>query len=140
MTHQLDAEFRAAAVRGELVLPTCQACGRRHWYPLPRCPHCQRGGWTWQPAPLGGTLYSWTVIRHAFHPDLAGQLPYVVGLVEPDGAPGVHFVTNIVDCDPAELAVGMRVTAEFRPPVWADHPMPVFTPQRSLVGSRPVAD
>ena len=38
--------------------------------------------------PGTGTIYSFTVVRHPLHPDLADACPYVSGVVELDGTQG----------------------------------------------------
>jgi uncharacterized OB-fold protein len=40
---------------------------------------------------------------------MADHVPYVPALVEPDGAPGVRFVSNVVDCEPERVAIDMAV-------------------------------
>ena len=42
-------EFWAAAARGELVIPRCQACGAYSWYPSPRCTVCGGESLEWSP-------------------------------------------------------------------------------------------
>src|SRR5262245_53985195 len=87
--------FEGLACR-EIRLPCCGECGRFHWYPMPRCPHCQSSDIRWTSITGAARLYSWTVVRHAFHPSLRGALPYVVALVTFDDAPGVRLITNLV--------------------------------------------
>jgi len=47
------------------------------------------------------------------HPAFRGALPYVVAYVQLEEGP--QLLTNIVGCDPADVAVGMPVRVEFVP-------------------------
>ena len=67
---------------GRLCFPWCEDCRRFHWYPMPRCPHCQGGRLDWRRVGAHGTLFSWTEIHHAFDARYSGPLPYIVALVD----------------------------------------------------------
>jgi uncharacterized OB-fold protein len=73
-----------------------------------------------------GTVHSYTVAHRAPHPAFAAQLPLVVAIVELEEGP--RMVTNLIDCDPAHLQVGMAVEARFEPIDDSDRVLPVFTP------------
>ncbi|TMA56522.1 MAG: OB-fold domain-containing protein [Deltaproteobacteria bacterium] len=62
-----------------------------------------------------GRLFSWSVVRRAFIPQLAADVPYVAGVVAIEEDPAVRIVTRIVDCDPASLRADMPVCVVFRP-------------------------
>jgi uncharacterized OB-fold protein len=70
---------------------------------------CQHQAVDWVMLPGTGRVYSFTVVRHALRPDMAASIPYVPALVEPDGAPGVRFVSNVVECEPEQVAIDMAV-------------------------------
>lgn len=106
------AGFFAHARQGHLCFPYCQACGRFHWYPMPRCPHCQHAGWHWQRVSGAGEIFSFTTVRHAFDQSRRDALPYVVALITFADAPGVRLVTNI-DAEAGALRVGQRVEPVF---------------------------
>jgi hypothetical protein len=36
-------------------------------------------------------------------------VPYVPALIEADGAPGIRFISNVVDCEPDDVEIGMKV-------------------------------
>jgi len=52
--------------------------------------------------------------------------PYVIALVEIDEQPSVRLMTNIVECDPDDVHIGMavEVTFEHSDDVW----LPLFRP------------
>lgn len=108
-------EFWAAAARGELVLPRCDACRRFVWYPDGACRFCGAATQAWTAVTGRARLFSWSVVHRAFIPQLAGDVPYVTGLVAIDEDPAVRLATRIVDAEPARLRVDMRVRVVFRP-------------------------
>lgn len=75
-----------------------------------------------------GTILSLTVNHKAWFPGQA--VPYVVAMVGIDEQPGVHLITNIVECDPLSVRIGDRVEVCFEPAeeLW----VPLFRP---LAGS-----
>lgn len=105
----LFTPYFAGLAAGELRFPRCDGCGRFHWYPKLRCPHCGGTALTWVGVDLTGTLFSWTTVRHPFSPDFRDRVPYIVGLVELPGAPGVRLVTQVVLPDGAEPRCGLPV-------------------------------
>jgi len=103
--------FWEACRRHELRVQRCRECGRLRFPPLPSCPHCASLEAEWLPVSGKGTIYTFTVARHAVHP--AFPAPYVVALVELEDAEGVRLTTRIVDCDPAAVSVGAPVEVIF---------------------------
>jgi uncharacterized OB-fold protein len=107
--------FWDAAKEDRLVVPRCTACGTFRLPPLPLCYACQFEGVEWMELPGTGTVYTYTVVRHPLHPDLAEVCPYVSGVVELDGTQGegARMLVNIVDCDPEDIHIGTRVRIRF---------------------------
>ena len=103
------------AAREELCLPFCGRCGSANWYPKPTCPQCASDDFTWRPVSGEGTLFSYSVVRHAFLPAYADLVPMVPALVVLDDVPEVRIVTRIVDAEPADLRCDQRVVVTFRP-------------------------
>jgi hypothetical protein len=104
--------FWDGCARHELLIQRCHACGQSWFPPANVCQHCWNPDFAWTEASGDGELFSFTVYRRAYSPELAGQLPYVVGIVEL--AEGPRLVTNIVGCGPEQLRVGMPVRVTFR--------------------------
>src|SRR5579863_8463294 len=96
-----------AAADHRLVVQRCTACGHTRHPPGPVCPHCRSSAWEWSALRGTGTVYTYTVVRQAFIPSLQDRIPYVVIAVELDGADGARIVSNLVDVEPEEVAVGM---------------------------------
>lgn len=96
--------------RGELLLQRCDACQRFLFYPRALCPHCSSDRISWQRASGQGTVYSYTVVHQAYGP-FAGQVPYVVALVDLDE--GVRMMTRIAESPPEAVRIGARVRVTF---------------------------
>ncbi|GAA4990824.1 hypothetical protein GCM10023205_73180 [Yinghuangia aomiensis] len=115
LTEPLTSPFWLAAARDTLALPYCRTCARFRWYPKATCPGCGTDDLPWMEVPGTGTLFSWTVVRHAFLPAFSGQVPFVAALVTLDAAPGVRLPTRIVDAKPEELTMDAPVEVCFAP-------------------------
>jgi hypothetical protein len=75
------------------------------------CPHCFSESFEWQRSSGTGRIYSFTTIHRAPFPAFADKVPYTLALIELDE--GVRMMTNIIDCDPTAVAIGMRVEVTF---------------------------
>jgi len=104
-----------AAREHRLVVQRCTVCGRTRHPPGPICPGCRSTAAEWDELAGSGVVYTYTVVRQAFLPALADRLPYVVAAVELDGAGGARMVSNVVDVDPGDVSIGLRVEL-----VWED--------------------
>ena len=102
-----------AAREGRLLIKRCDACGRTHFYPRPFCPWCWSDRVEWQEATGAATLYTWSVVHQNDLPPFNERVPYVAAVVEL--AEGPRMMTNIVDCPPERLRVGMALEAVFEP-------------------------
>jgi uncharacterized OB-fold protein len=111
----LSSDYWAAAARGVLALPRCSVC--RHYAMPPRdvCPHCGSTDprFSTEPVARGGTVRSWTVVRDAFLPGFAGDVPYLLVDVELDAEPDVRMIGRLVDGADVTLQVGDRVGVTF---------------------------
>jgi uncharacterized OB-fold protein len=58
-----------------------------------------------------GSVYSWTVIHHAFHPGFSGALPYVLVIAEL--AEGVRLQAPLRGASEDQLKVGLEVRVVF---------------------------
>jgi uncharacterized protein len=115
--------FWDAAREHRFLIRRCNSCGAVHHYPRPFCPTCWSDDLAWQEASGRATLYTFSTVYMNDLPPFNGRLPYVAAAVDLEEGPRV--MTNIVDCDPAELRVGLAVevaytelTAEITAPVF----------------------
>jgi hypothetical protein len=107
-----SAPYWSATLDSRLVVQRCTSCGHHQLYARAHCLQC-RGAVEWVDASGRGTIYSYTVIRQNFSRAFRDLLPYVVALVDLDEGPRV--MTNIVNCDPADVRIGAAVQVRFEP-------------------------
>src|SRR4051794_2886061 len=98
------------------MITRCESCDRFVWYPDERCAQCG-GELTWTPVSGDATLFSWAVLRRAFLPAFAEQVPFVTALVAIDEDPAVRIPTYLVDADADAdtLRADEPVRVTFRP-------------------------
>ncbi|HWE55736.1 MAG TPA: OB-fold domain-containing protein [Acidimicrobiales bacterium] len=107
----LNREFWTGGAEGELRIQRCTDCRSWQHPPRARCPRCGSGRLAYPAASGRGTVYTFTLIHHAYRPGLT--LPVVVALVELDEQPGLRVTSNITGCPPAAVAIGQPVSAVF---------------------------
>jgi uncharacterized OB-fold protein len=103
------APFWEAALEHRLVAQRCPKCGEFRMPPSPFCWACRAHDADWVELPGTGTVFTYNVTRKALLPLLADMIPYVVAVVDLDGAPGARLVSNLLDIDPDDVRIGMRV-------------------------------
>lgn len=123
-----SAPFWAATVEGRLDLQRCPSCGLVVFYPRARCQRCHAAGLAWETMTGHGTVYAFTIVHRAPDPSLADAVPYVVALV--DLAEGARLMTNIVDCRPDDVRIGMPVAVRFQQ-VSDQVALPLFRPAQA---------
>ena len=109
-----NAPFWDAVQRHEFVLMQCKECGAWYW-PAAYCRNHANEPFLdsleWRGASGKGTIFTYSIHHLAFHPAFQSKLPYVYALIEL--AEGPMFGTNIIDCDPQDIYVGMPVQVHF---------------------------
>ncbi|WP_436776585.1 Zn-ribbon domain-containing OB-fold protein [Yinghuangia sp. YIM S09857] len=118
--------FWEAAARGALVAQRCGACGVMRHPPRPMCPHCHSLDHEVVDLSGRGSLYSYALLHHPQHP--AFDYPVFAALVELDE--GIRLVSNLVDVEPADIRIGMRLEVAFEPTADGGA-VPVFRPAGS---------
>lgn len=114
--------FWDGIAQGKLVLQYCTAAGRFQHYPKPVSGYSGRRTLEWREVSGKGAIYAATVVRIP-GPGVEGRIPLCVATVELDE--GVRIIANVLNCEPADLAVGKRVrlAVDHLAP---DHPYPAF--------------
>jgi uncharacterized OB-fold protein len=98
------------------------------WPPAPLCSHCRSWDFEWAKLDGSGEVFSYVVVHHSVIPAFAAEMPYVVAQVALDGTDGaVRMTTNIVECPPDDVSVGMRVEVDFDD-VTSEISLPKFRP------------
>ena len=111
-------KFWQACDEGRYLIKKCSSCGKVHHYPRDICPFCMSAETQWQESPGTGVVYSFSTMGKE---DAAYTLAYVT-LDE-----GVTVMSNLVDCDPAQLSIGQKVCVVFKVSE-GGHAVPMFTP------------
>jgi uncharacterized OB-fold protein len=122
---EVTAFFWEGAKQERLLILRCDDCGFYLHAPRTVCKRCN--GFSLTPTEVSGrgTLYSYTIAVHPFHPWLEQRLPYVLAVVELEEQPNLKLLTNIVECDEDDLRCGLpvEVTYEWITP---DVSLPMF--------------
>ena len=109
---------------GRLRIQRCTDCLTFVHPPVPICPNCRNRSWEATPVSGRGTVVGVTVNAQRWLPGF--EPPYAIVIVALAEDPRVHFTTNVVGCDPAEVGIGQEVSVQFEhhEDVW----VPVFEP------------
>ncbi|MGV0718081.1 OB-fold domain-containing protein [Mycolicibacterium sp. XJ662] len=120
--------FWTGGADGQLLIARCTGCAMWVHPPASDCPE---SGGTLVAQPVSGqaTVFSYTVNQQPFNP--AVPVPYVVAIVELVEQADLRIATNIVDCDPASVRVGLPVEVRFERHDVGDDAVfvPVFAPR-----------
>lgn len=103
--------FWEAAQRRELVVQRCGTCGGLRFPARELCSRCLSRDAEWTPVSGRGTIFSYNVMHQVYHPGFADEVPYAVVSVELEE--GVRLLSNLVDCPPSEIRIGMPVEVVF---------------------------
>lgn len=115
-----NAWFWEGVERHELLLQRCTACGALR-QPSPGCLACGSLDWDTVAASGRGSVHTWIVSRHPTQEDAAPRIVALVDLEE-----GVRLVSNVVDAEPADVAIGLPLELCFR--TYGEQVLPQFTP------------
>ncbi|HEX4011450.1 MAG TPA: Zn-ribbon domain-containing OB-fold protein [Solirubrobacteraceae bacterium] len=126
--NELTAPYWEAAREHRLVIQRCDACGRLSHPPVASCPACHGSALRWDPMSGEGEVYAFTWVSHSVHPVSTGKTPYILVLVAL--AEGPRILTNLRDCAPEDVRVGLPVHVTFED-VSDTVSLPQFTPRRS---------
>jgi len=99
-----EAEYAAFVAEGRLMLQRVRGTGEYVFFPRVAQPGTGNADLEWVEASGDGVLYSYTVTRNRPPAE-----DYVIALV--DLAEGVRMMSRIVDCDLADLTIGMALRA-----------------------------
>ena len=105
-----NEQFWKATAESRFELQRCDDCGVVIWFPRRQCPTCWTENLSTFDASGKGVVYSYTIIRKGAMA-YKEAAPFVIAYVELEEGPRV--MTNIVDCDPGLVEVGMPVSMVF---------------------------
>ncbi|MGG5810859.1 Zn-ribbon domain-containing OB-fold protein [Falsiroseomonas sp. CW058] len=107
----LTQPYWDGAARGVLRIQHCGACGKPRHYPRHICDACHSFEVEWKDSGGRGTVHSWTVAHHPFHPGFKDDLPYTLVVV--DLAEGVRALGRFSEVTGAGLRIGLPVRLSF---------------------------
>jgi uncharacterized OB-fold protein len=112
----------------QLRIQRCLNCHHYQFYPRIYCSKCFSEQVEWINASGLAKVLSFTTVLRPVSPAFANDVPYVVALVTLEEGP--QMMTNIVGCEPQEVAIGMPVEVIFED--WsATISIPKFRPRQS---------
>ena len=122
---ELNREFWTSGASGSLRITRCRSC-RRWVFPLSfTCPACD-GATAYETISGKGTVFTKTTNHHPYNP--AVPVPYNISIVELVEQEGLRFTTNVVDCPPEAVSIGMPVRVQFEQ--HGEVFVPVFGPDK----------
>ena len=114
-----------AARLHQLMLPFCGVCERFGFPPRARCPQCLSADLSWRELSGHGTVYTFCIMYDSF---VSGfEPPYVIAQVELAEQPDLLLTTNIVECPPEAVRIGMPVELTFEE-LTEGYTLPQFRP------------
>ena len=120
--------FWTGGADGQLLIARCNRCELWVQPPAAACPDCG-GALVARPVSGRGTVFTYTVNYQPFMP--AVPVPYVIAIVQLDEQADLRIATNIVDCEPDSVHIGLRVEVRFERHDVGDDSVffPVFAPR-----------
>ena len=109
--------------QSELRFQRCSECGTWRHVPREMCAACGSWQWEWAVSSGRGTVFTWTVVARALHPAFQNATPYAPVVIEMEE--GVRLLSQVVNCAPDQLAIGMPVEVVFED-VTAEVTLPKF--------------
>lgn len=109
-----------------LACQECSECGQKRRYLRRVCARCGSTDYRWTVLSGLGTVYTFT--ENYFPLTSEFPSPYAVALIDLDE--GIRVMSNVVDYDEGELAIGMEVEVKFER-VSDIISLPVFRPHGS---------
>ncbi len=106
--------WREIPSRYNLIGTECGNCGKRYFPPRIICPQCHRksvGKMKDVKFTGSGEVVTYSVIHNA-PKAFEMQVPYVIAIIELEE--GVRATGQIIDCEVADVKIGMKVSASFR--------------------------
>lgn len=106
--------WREIPSRYNLIGTECGSCGRRYFPPRIICPQCHRKSvGKMKDVRFEGTgeVLTYSIIHNA-PKAFEMQVPYIIAIIELEE--GVRATGQIIDCDPKDIKIGMKVKPSFR--------------------------
>ena len=109
-THENQAYWDGLKAH-RLLVQQCSNCRQLRHYPRPMCDHCYSMMYDWSELSGRGTVHSWTISHHPFHPGFKREVPYITVTV--DLAEGLRLQAPLIGAVDSELKLGVAVEIDF---------------------------
>lgn len=106
-----NTPFWTGGQNGELLISRCGSCRRWLHPPVPVCRFCLSTDVAPEPSSGRGAVLTCTVNRQPWLPTLPP--PYVIAVIELDEEPDLRLTTRLIDIEPEDVTIGMRVAVRF---------------------------
>ena len=106
-----NTAFLTGGREGRLLIMRCEDCGYYLHPPTPVCGRCLSTAVTPSAVSGRGTLYTYTISEYAWHP--AFPPPYAIGVVALVEQPELRLTSDLVNCAPEQVRIGLPVRAAF---------------------------
>ncbi|MGD1174164.1 Zn-ribbon domain-containing OB-fold protein [Mycobacterium seoulense] len=103
--------FWDALARHRILIQYSPSLGRYVFYPRTLAPATLADDLEWREIDGAGALYTFTIARRPTGPPWAEALPQLLAVVRWDAGP--KFSTELVDVEPGDIHIGMRVAPVF---------------------------
>ena len=120
-----NEHFWTGGATGELRFLRCQDCKYYIHPPTPICPECLGKNLTVEAVSGRAQLLTYTVNHQPWVPGV--PLPYTIAIVEIVEQKGLRLMTNLIDCPPERIEIGMSVSVRFEQ--HGDVYLPLFAPE-----------
>jgi uncharacterized protein len=107
--------FWQALAEHRILVQYSPSLGRYVFYPRTLAPGTLADDLEWREIDGAGSVYTFTVAQRPTGPPWADAVPQILAVVQWDAGP--RFSTELVDVNPSDVRVGMRVS-----PVFCDIP------------------
>lgn len=109
----------------KLLIQFCKDCDARIFFPRQQCPECWSTQLDWTEASGKAEIYAFSITYEGVEAAFVEDLPIVLAWV--DLPEGIRMQTNIIDCNPEDVAIGQSVEVVFKA-VTDDITLPYFRP------------
>ena len=103
--------FWDATPQGKFLIQHCKDCDSNIFYPRRDCPECWSNNLDWIEASGKGEVFSFSVTYEGVEPKFVPDLPIILAWVDLPEGPRVN--TNIINCEPEDVSIGMPVEVVF---------------------------
>lgn len=120
-------KFWEGTKEGKYLIQHCKDCDAKIFYPRKYCPECWSGNLNWIEASGKGTIFTFSTAYSMVEPRFMDELPYTLAFI--DLEEGIRIMSRIVECDPEDIKIGMKVEVVFYER--DEYMLPYFRPIRT---------